>query len=270
MLRKPVVAGRFYPASKAHLQEDVRAYLATGLVSRRVMGLISPHAGYVCSGPVAGAVFSKVNVPKRVIVISPNHTGEGAAVSLFSSGEWEIPTGVVPVDKELCDEILAAGEFFEADTAAHRAEHSLEALLPFLLERQPDVKIAPLTLSHLRPEFIEKVGLALAGVVKKFAARKEEVLIAVSSDMTHYEPYEIAKARDALAIEKIEKLDAKGLLDICARERITMCGVVPAAVLLVAAKTLGATCGELVKYQTSGDTCAEKDEVVGYAGMIVY
>jgi len=270
MLRKPVVAGRFYPASKAHLQEEVRSYLATGLVSRQVVGLISPHAGYVCSGSVAGAVFSCSQIPNRVIVISPNHTGEGEAVSLFADGEWEIPTGVVPVDKELCDEILAAGDFFAADTAAHMAEHSLEVLLPFLLECQPDLKIAPLTLSHLRPEFIEKTGAAIASVVKKFKARGEEVLIAVSSDMTHYEPYERAKARDAMAIEKIKQLDAKGLLEVCARERITMCGVVPVAVMLVAAKLLGATCGELVKYQTSGDTCAEKDEVVGYAGMVVY
>lgn len=267
MIRKPAVAGRFYPASKAHLEKEVREYLNTGLKPRDVVGLIVPHAGYIYSGGVAGAVFSAVNVPDHVIVLSPNHTGMGAHASIMMDGEWELPTGNVRIDSVLAKALVEACPELKSDTMAHMGEHSLEVELPFLQAKNPKFTFVPITLAHIRFDVCEKIGKAIAKVIK---ASKEKILIVASSDMTHYESHEVAKAKDGMAIAHIHALDAKGLLDVCGRERITMCGVIPAAIMLVAAIELGAKKSELIKYATSGDVSGDYAAVVGYAGLIVH
>jgi AmmeMemoRadiSam system protein B len=271
LIRKPAVAGQFYPASKSHLESEVRKYLSASGKKRDCIGVVSPHAGYIYSGPVAGALFASVNVPQRVIVISPNHTGEGAAAAIMPEGIWEMPSGNVEIDSALSKELMANCSDLKADIRAHIAEHSLEVQLPFLQYCRPDLKIVPLTVSHLRFDICDKIGKAIAKTIKADAvSHKEGILIVASSDMTHYEPQTIAKTKDKLAIERVLALDPKGLLDICAKERITMCGVIPATIMLIAAKELGATKGELIKYATSGDISGEMEAVVGYAGMMVY
>ena len=279
MLRRPAVAGQFYPASKTHLESEVKKYLTAGIKPRDVIGIISPHAGYVYSGHVAGAVFASVDVPEKVIVLSPNHTGLGKPASIMPEGQWEIPTGIMQIDSELAGELMKNCSELAADITAHLKEHSLEVQLPFIQDRQPKAKIVPITLSHLRFDVCEKIGHAIAKTIKELSpsplmgeGRGEggRVLIVASSDMTHYEPHEIAKEKDMRAINKVIALDPKGLLDLCARERITMCGVIPSAVMLIAAKELGAKKGELIKYATSGDVSGDYSSVVGYAGVIVH
>ncbi|PIR18247.1 MAG: AmmeMemoRadiSam system protein B [Deltaproteobacteria bacterium CG11_big_fil_rev_8_21_14_0_20_49_13] len=267
MIRKPAVAGQFYPASKVHLEKEVKEYLNTGLKPRDVVGLIAPHAGYIYSGGVAGAVFSAVNVPDRVIVLSPNHTGMGTHASIMTEGEWELPTGNIKIDGSLAKALVEACPELKPDTMAHTREHSLEVELPFLQAKNPAVTFVPITLAHIRFDTCEKIGKAIAKVIKD---SKEKVLIVASSDMTHYETHETAKTKDGMAIAHIHALDAKGLLDVCGRERITMCGVIPAAIMIVAAIELGAKKSELIKYATSGDVSGDYDAVVGYAGFIVY
>jgi AmmeMemoRadiSam system protein B len=270
MIRKPAVAGQFYPASPEHLKTELKRCMPKCTDLRTVIGVISPHAGYIYSGPVAGAVFSAIVVPKKVIVLSPNHTGLGRPAAIMTEGEWETPLGGVKIDTALAKALVAGSGVLEDDMMAHAAEHSLEVQLPFLQARRSDFRLVPITVSHLRFEVCEQIGRSIAKAVKDFKARGEDVLIVASSDMTHYEPHDVAKKKDRLAIDKALVLDAKGLLDTCARERITMCGVVPSAIMLIAARELGAKKGELIKYATSGEVSGDLGAVVGYAGMIFY
>jgi AmmeMemoRadiSam system protein B len=229
--------------------------------------VVSPHAGYIYSGDVAGAVLSSIEIPERVIVISPNHTGMGDPAAIMVEGQWQLPTGPIPIDSDLALDLTKECSELHNDYKAHLMEHSLEVQLPFLQCLQPRLKMVPITVSHVRFDICEKIGNAIADVIKKTG---EKILIVASSDMTHYEPQEVVKKKDKMAIDKVIALDPKGLLDTCATEKITMCGVVPTAIMLVAAKKLGARKGELVKYATSGDVNKEYSAVVGYAGIIVY
>jgi AmmeMemoRadiSam system protein B len=265
MEREPAVAGRFYPGEPDRLRAEVERHLAAARVAApaAAIGVVAPHAGYVYSGAVAGATFAAVDVPPRAIVLCPNHTGMGAAASLWGDGGWRTPLGRVPVDGALAA-ALAGSRLVSLDRAAHRFEHALEVELPFLQVRRPDVAIAPLCLGPLDVEECEELGHAVAD-----AARGAGALVVASSDMSHYLPAEEAERKDRRALDALLALDARRLHDTVRRERITMCGVVPATVMLFAARELGATSARLVRYANSGDVSGDHDSVVGYAGVVV-
>ncbi len=270
MDREPAVAGRFYPAARDVLAADVAALLAerpggraTPEPPRPAIGILAPHAGYVYSGAVAGATYARVHVPDRAIVLCPNHTGRGAPVSLWPDGAWATPLGRVPVDADLVRS-LRASPLVTADREAHRFEHALEVQLPFLQLRRPEVAIAPLCLGPLSYRECEELGRAVAG-----AAREHPTLLVASSDMSHYVPLREARVKDQRALDRLLALDPRGLYDVVRREGITMCGFVPATVMLVAAVALGAREAELVRYGSSADASGDEDEVVGYAGAVV-
>jgi AmmeMemoRadiSam system protein B len=190
----------------------------------------------------------------------------GTPASITSRGAWATPLGPAAVHEELADAVKGASPLFEEDALAHAHEHSLEVQVPFLLYRNPRVRIVPIAFMLRDFAEVEDAGAAVARAIESCA---ESVLIVASSDMTHYEPHDDAKTKDAKAIEKVLALDARGLLDTTKRFGITMCGVVPTAVLLVAARKLGGTRGELVTYATSGEVSGDYQSVVGYAGMII-
>lgn len=264
-LRKACVAGRFYPGSKTALAEQVASFLIDA-PKEDAIAFICPHAGYMYSGAVAGRAFSSVNIPDKIILIGPNHTGLGPNASVMPSGTWEIPTGKIEIDEELASKVLASSPLFQSDFEAHIMEHSLEVQLPFIYAINPKAKIVPVTVMGANAKEREEMGKALAKVVSK---AKERVLILVSSDMNHYEPDKETRVKDKLAIERVAALDAKGLIEVAEKQDITMCGVLPAAIAIHAAKTLGASKGRLVSYATSGEASGDMDEVVGYAGMII-
>jgi AmmeMemoRadiSam system protein B len=172
----------------------------------------------------------------------------------------------VPIHEALADAIKAACPLLEEDALAHAQEHSLEVEVPFLQHRNPGVRIVPIAFALRSLAEIEEAGEGVAAAV---AGWPEPVLLVASSDMTHYEPDASARRKDDLAIERVLALDARGLLETTARHDISMCGVIPAAVLLVAARRLGATRGELVAYATSGEVSGDYDQVVGYAGLVI-
>lgn len=265
--RRPAVAGQFYPASKAALEAEVHKFLSTGAKPQKVTGLIAPHAGYIYSGAVAGAVFASAVIPERCIVISPNHTGRGAPAAIMSEGTWVMPTGEIEIDAGLAKKLMANCHELEDDVSAHLSEHSLEVQLPFLMARQPALKFVPITVSHLRYDICKKIGEAIAKTIKESG---QDILIVSSSDMNHYESQGVTEKKDKLAIDKVLSLDPEGLLTTCGEMRITMCGVVPTAIMLSAAKALGAKNAKLVQHATSGDTSGDYEAVVGYAGIIVY
>ncbi|HEY5976203.1 MAG TPA: AmmeMemoRadiSam system protein B, partial [Geobacteraceae bacterium] len=234
---------------------------------QRVVGIIAPHAGYIYSGAVAGAVYGSIEVPATVIVLGPNHHGVGARAALYPEGSWLTPLGEVPIADRLAELVAKHAPFVEIDSTAHHYEHSLEVQVPFLQYRRPDVTIVPLCLGFGDPGSCRELGEALARAITEFG---DQVLIVASSDMSHYEPDVIARQKDRLAIEELLALNPAELLKVCRDQRITMCGVVPAAVMLTAATTLGASTAELIRYATSGEVSGDLERVVGYAALTVF
>jgi len=270
ILRHPAVAGRFYPGDRDDLRAEARGYLTqpspANQVPLRALGCIAPHAGYMYSGHVAGAVFARVEVPKRCIVLCPNHTGIGSALAVTSEGAWETPLGAVPIDTELAAALKERFPALNEDSAAHRAEHAAEVELPFLLLRQPELTFVPIALGTRQFEVLEQLGKALADVI---SAQRDPILIVASSDMNHYESDALTRVKDHWAIERILTMDPRGLFDVVTQQDISMCGFGPAVAMLTAARQLGARSAELVKYATSGDISGDRERVVGYAGVVV-
>lgn len=267
-VRMPAVAGSFYPGSPRELDRVVRSLTREDALKARALAVVAPHAGYVYSGGVAGEVFSSVAVPDRVVVLCPNHTGLGHRAALLSGAAWAMPFGEVLPERALAAELLAECPLLREDGSAHHGEHSLEVMLPFLHRFRPSFRLVPVSLGRLSVEECRELGAALARVIRR-NREGGDVLVVASSDMTHYEPEGVARAKDALAIDRMLALDPAGLLETVRRERITMCGVVPAAAALFAAVDLGASGARLVRYATSGDASGDYGRVVGYAGIVV-
>lgn len=266
MIRNPVVAGMFYPGSAPSLQQQIGELVEERAVKEDVLGLVSPHAGYMYSGHVAGAVISRIVLKDTFIIIGPNHTGMGHPFSMMAEGVWKTPLGDVDIDSELAASILKAAPSLEEDHVAHLEEHSIEVQLPFLQYFKRDVKIVPIVLAQGTGDIYKEIGLGIAEACKSLG---REAIIMASSDMNHYEPQHIANDKDSKAIEAILALDEDELLKRIAEFRISMCGYGPTVVMLSACKEMGATTAELVVHQTSGDVTGDHHSVVGYAGILI-
>lgn len=267
MLRSAVVAGQFYPGQREKLRENVAALLAKHSAGQNSIALISPHAGYIYSGAVAGQTFASAIIPEEVILLGPNHHGRGQPVAICSSGVWETPLGQVPVATELATRIQIECPSISEDFVAHRFEHSLEVQLPFLQLLAPEASIVPLCISRMPLEVLLQIGDAIATAA---ASRQMLPLLVASTDMTHYESGRIARKKDFMALEKVLALDPEGLYTTVLENKISMCGVFPTVVMLQAARALGATGAELITYSNSGDVTGDQTEVVGYAGVRVF
>ena len=270
MSRKPAVANMFYPGDKHQLKEQLNTFVRPVPAPKKVLAAISPHAGYMYSGGVAGDVFSQIRIPDDVLILGPNHRGMGATVALTASGAWDMPLGPVSINEALAESIMnvpISEVKIKDDPQAHAMEHSIEVQVPFLQFLRPEVKIVPIALSHLSYDTCQHVGQVLVKGIQDYG---KEVLMVASTDMTHYESQESAKAKDKLAIDRILDLDPEGLYETVARHGISMCGVIPTTVVLEACKALGASKAEVVRYATSGDVTGDYSQVVGYAGFIVY
>ncbi len=268
MLRSPCVAGRFYPGNTSELEAMLKGYLEGGSPAtvERAVAAIVPHAGYIYSGAVAGAVFSSIEVPDDIVLIGPNHTGCGAKVSMMDKGTWEMPFGEMEINIGLAAALIKESALFTPDTEAHISEHSLEVELPFIHYRNADASFVPITVMRADYRECAALGAAIARGIKAYG---KEVLIVVSSDMNHYESDSTTREKDNRAIEPLLALNAAELLKRTGDEGISMCGVLPTAIAIEAAKGLGATKTRLVKYATSGEVSGDFDQVVGYAGIII-
>jgi AmmeMemoRadiSam system protein B/AmmeMemoRadiSam system protein A len=266
MLREPAVAGQFYPDSPEKLKAMIESFVDTKEEKEEAIGLVVPHAGYIYSGAVAGAVISRIKFKDTFIIIGPNHTGYGQPFSVMTEGRWRTPMGEVQIDTELARKLVSISSYFKEDTQAHKFEHSIEVQLPFLQYFKPDVKIVPIILAQGNKEIYKAIGLELVQALREL---KKEAVILVSSDMNHYEPQGVGQKKDRQAINAILDMDEDKLIERVEGDNITMCGYAPAAVMLKAAKELGAEKAELVRYQTSGDISGDYNAVVGYAGIII-
>jgi MEMO1 family protein len=268
-VRHPAVAGRFYPRDPEVLRDEVVAFLSQTPERKpvRALGCIVPHAGYMYSGHVAGTVLATLEIPQLCLVLCPNHTGMGHALAIVSEGAWETPLGNVAIDSTFAAALKRRCPLLQEDSAAHRSEHAAEVELPFLQVRQPQLTFVPIALGTGQLEALAELGDAIAAVI---AAQSQPILIVASIDMNHYESDAITRVKDHSAIEPILRLDARALYDVVTQQHITMCGFGPAVAMLTAAKKLGATSAELVKYATSGDVSGDRDLVVGYAGIVIH
>jgi MEMO1 family protein len=265
-VRQPAVAGSFYDARADNLERDVRRLVPQGLPLEPAIGAIVPHAGYVYSGSVAGAVYGRLRLPSVAVILCPNHTGRGAGGALDPSEVWRTPLGDVPLARRLADRILDAAPSLEPDAEAHRREHSLEVQLPFLRLLRPDVELVPICIGQASLPLCREVGEAVAGVVRK---EEERPILIASSDMNHYEPRQVGRVKDELALARIEALDAEGLFRTVLTNSISMCGFLPVTALLFAARALGARSAEVVARRDSGDETGDDSSVVGYAGVVI-
>jgi hypothetical protein len=288
-VRTPAVAGRFYPGRADELLREVREYtspdktsLDTPVESARIaaIGCVAPHAGYIYSGSVAGAVYSRLEIPEHCVILCPNHTGKGRALAVMANTTWQTPLGEVAADADLSARLLRRFPALQEDSTAHRSEHAIEVQLPFLQTRQPELNIVPIAIGTSDFDVLGGLGEALAeGITarregnqredKQEEDRKKKVLIIASSDMNHYESDAVTRVKDHKAIERVLAMDARGLWEVVMNEDISMCGFGPTIVMLTAARLLGATSATLVKYATSGEVSGDYESVVGYAGIIV-
>lgn len=266
MLRPPAVAGRFYPSDPAELTSVIRQHttIISGAAPMLVKACLVPHAGYMYSGHVAGAVYGRIALPKKILILGVRHYPRGEQLAILSTGAWRTPLGDAPIDEGLAEALRRACPLLHEDAVAHSTEHSLEVQVPFLQVLQPDFSFVPLALGTVRFEDLVAVGEAIGRVL---ANSSEEVLLLATSDLNHYEDDTTTRMKDRKAIERILALDARGLYDTCRNEKISMCGLGPAVAMLTAFLSLGVKQPQLVNYATSADVSGDLSAVVGYAGM---
>jgi AmmeMemoRadiSam system protein B len=269
MLRLPAVAGRFYPSEPSELSALVTEYTEreNGTTPTHVKVCLVPHAGYIYSGHVAGAVLKRIRIPQKIVILGVRHRPPGPPAAIVSTGAWRTPLGDAAIDEGLANKLRSACPLLSEDPAAHSKEHSLEVQLPFLQVLEPQFTFVPIALGMVKFEDMVNVGQAVG---RALAAEKHNVLLLTTSDLNHYEDDAKTRWKDGLAIEQLLRMDAKGLYDVCRREEISMCGLGPAVAMLTALHWLNAGRAELIRYATSADRSGDPDAVVGYAGMIFY
>jgi MEMO1 family protein len=265
--RPPAVAGTFYEGTPERLRAQVKACTEVNPPvpqKRKFIGAVVPHAGLMYSGHVAAALYEAADLPKRFVILCPNHTGMGHFAAINREGAWRTPMGDVPIDADLADALMAKCQVLKDDRVAHAREHSLEVQLPFLQDRLGDFSFVPICLGAPRYAMCEEIGTAIADVVGK-----EPIGIVASSDLNHYEDQQETLRKDQIAIDQVLALNPEELWRVVDEFDISMCGYIPTTTMLIAAKRLGATKAELLKHATSGDINRDYSHVVGYASILV-
>ena len=266
-VREPAVAGYFYPRSPEALSREISGYTAQAGEKISALACIVPHAGYMYSGHVAGAVYGRLQLPRRFIILCPNHTGFGRPLAIMTEGAWQTPLGLAQMDHALADSLRLSCPLLEEDDMAHRGEHAIEVQLPFLQSALSDFTFVPIAIGTAKYEPLQALGEAMAGVLRD---QSDKVMLISSSDMNHYEPDDVTRVKDRKAIDQILALDPRGLYDVVMQESISMCGFGPTVAALTAARLLGANSAEVIKYATSADISGDRSAVVGYAGVVIH
>lgn len=264
MTRDAVFAGSWYPGEAGELRRFIEG-ASPAVAAAPARALMAPHAGFRFSGAIAAETYARVRIPGTAIVLCPNHRVPPPVLAVWAKGEWRTPLGTARIDEDLAARIIAESRsLVRADTYPHEREHAVELQLPLLQFHRPDVRIVPIVVATDRKEELAAVGQAIAR-----ATAGQEVLVVSSSDMNHFESAKVAATKDRKALDRILALDASGLFDVVDEEEITMCGVRPTCVALHAARALGATRAELVRYGHSGQVSGDEESVVGYAGVVI-
>jgi AmmeMemoRadiSam system protein B len=279
-IRPAAVAGQFYPGEASALRREIEAAFhspsgpggipAVGEGPRRLVGVVAPHAGYMYSGAGAAwayAAAARDGRPAAAVILGVNHYSyrTGTPLALSSADGWATPLGIVPVAQALAAELQELDVELAVDDGAHAREHSLEVQVPFLQYLYEDLPILPIAVGHAAPEAILRLGDALATL-----CRAHDLLLIASTDFSHQVPQAVAQAQDALALAQISAVDPLGLIDVVQARDISMCGYLPTAAVLAAARALGIHDGQVLHYHTSGDVTGDTRRVVGYGAAALY
>jgi AmmeMemoRadiSam system protein B len=265
LTRKAAVAGMFYPGDATRLRREIEGYLAKPAKPRaRAFGVMVPHAGYLYSGAVCGHALASVEIPPRVLILHTKHQAGGGAVSLAEFDAWETPLGDVMADEKL-NAALAKVAGVTRSNVPHTRDHAAEVVLPFLQMLRPEVQVAVLSVGVFDVASLAEMGAALAAAIKSAGG----ALMVASSDMNHYDSHEITLAKDELALKQLAAFEPAEMLRVCEQEDVSMCGAFATALMLTAARQLGATRVEVLEHTTSGPTSGDYDQVVGYASARV-
>ncbi len=270
MNRKAAFAGSFYPADTAKLKEMLESFFSKAkkelAKKQKTACVAAPHAGYAYSGQTAAFSFAALKKAKTFVILSPNHTGYGARVSIFPEGEWETPLGKAKINSALSKKIAEALGI-ETDIEAHLGEHSIEVQLPFLQYLfKKDFDFVAITLATNNLAELKKLGTAIAETTKGI-----DVAVIASSDFTHYEPEESAKKKDLAAIKFVEKIDIKGFYKEVVEKNLSICGyaaIIAAMQYCLLRKEFKT--GRLLYYDNSATASHDKASVVGYAAIGFY
>lgn len=272
MIKEPNVAGGFYSADPKELSDSIDYYeQSTGPVptDRKVLIAISPHAGYPYSGPVAAYAYKAIsrNHYKTIVVIGPSHFHAFEGISIWPKGAFKTPLGVIPVDEDFAQALLKENTAeFHVLPEIFSPEHSIEVELPFLQKTFDNVRIVPILMGDPDPQVCRDLAVAL----DKLIGTRDDVLILISSDMSHYYTYDVANQMDALSLKAIQEIDPKKFFEGCISRKMEMCGFVPVTTALLFAKLRGIKHVEVLKHANSGDTSGDKSRVVGYSSVIFY
>ena len=269
--RRPAVAGMFYPGSSPDLETMIDGFLAKAekcSITGKLLALIALHAGYVYSGQVAASAYKQIEGMHfdTVILVGVSHRTAINGASVYKSGGYETPLGIVEIDSELAEDLMAQSDIFTSQPGAHAMEHSLEVQVPFLQHILSDFKIVPILMGHWSEAVCSAVSDALAKVIGG-----RDILLVASTDMSHYHPYEMARSMDNIALSSIQRMDTAQLMDDLGSGECELCGSAPVITTLMTAKKLEADGIEILQYANSGDVTGDKSEgVVGYFAAAVY
>lgn len=277
-IRKPYVANAFYAGTRTELNEQIAECFThrfgPGQIPkpvehgpRKILGIVSPHAGYMYSGPVAANGYSRLaadGTPEVFVILGPNHTGYGSGASILTEGGWETPIGISTIDSGLAKQIQRSSEILDIDETAHSQEHSIEVQLPFIQFLYKDgPKFIPICMMMQDLQTSREIAKTIVE-----QCRGKDFAIIASSDFTHYEPHDVASRKDKMAIEAIMNLDDAALNSLGDRNQVTMCGYGPITTIIAAANMLGGIKPEFLAYKTSGDITGDKGAVVGYSSIV--
>lgn len=266
VVRKPAVAGYYYPADPDVLAHTVDALAVPAAARHPAQAVLVPHGSIRQCGRIIAATLASLSIPRRCIILGPSHTAGMLPWSVMPSGAYRTPLGEVPIDEACVDALRRRCPFLQADAWAQRGEHAIEAVLPFLQRLGPqDLTLVPIVVNSDDPAECRQAAQALAQVVRM---QEEAVLLIASADLSHHEPQERVTLQDRALMESICGLDDAGLIREARQGRSRMCGAAATACVLQAARALGAGTGRLVSYGTSAETGGDPGSAIGYAGIV--
>jgi len=269
-IKKPNVSGQFYPDNPKELSSQIDGFLSKASVEpldARAEILIAPHAGYVYSGPVAAYGYKAASLSSyaTIVIIAPSHHFGFTGASVWAQGKFETPLGQVDIDSDFAQKIIAESKEFAFFPQAFEKEHALEVQIPFLQKTFKNFKIVPIIMGQ--PTF--QTCQELAKALKNIIAHRKDVLIVISTDMSHYHSAKVAKSMDGKAIDFIRNLNATELWQECNDQTVELCGFAPVTVGLIYAKEKGLSV-KILNYGDSGDVTGDKKAVVGYFSAVFF
>lgn len=270
-LKEPNVSGQFYSDNPNELSEQIDGFISEANVSsykNPIQILIAPHAGYIYSGPVAGYSFKSVRglSYKTVVILAPSHFYGFDGISVWPKGAFKTPLGNADVDEEMASKLIGSHPKVSYDPKAFDREHSLEVEIPFLQKTFKDFKIVPVIIGQAALQTLEQFSTKLAEVI----GERKDVLIVVSTDLSHYHNYDAARQMDEVTLQTVKDLEINKLWQGNFSGAMEMCGFMPVTTALLYAKHKGLTHADILHYANSGDVTGEKNRVVGYGAMAIY